>query len=195
MGQAARGSARVAYEAGPTGFGLARALEGAGIPCVVVAPSRIPRSPADRGRKSDAADAERLARLLRVGDLVAVAVPDVADEAARDLVRAREDARADLMRARHRLSKPLLRYRHVYEGRAWTQRHDEWLRAICLEHAGSRAAQQHYYAAALAALSRRDALDAQIQRLGGPLSTVGESPTSDGRKVTTWGPTGLATPA
>ena len=59
----------------------------------------------------------------------------------------------------------MLRYGHVYEGRAWTQRHDEWLRAIRLEHAGSRAAQEHYYAAVLAALSRRDALDSQIERL------------------------------
>jgi transposase len=84
---------RVAYEAGPTGFGLARALEAAGIGCVVAAPSLIARSPAGRNKKNDAHDAEHLARLLRQGELVAVRVPDPADEAARDLVRAREDAR------------------------------------------------------------------------------------------------------
>ena len=33
-----------------------------------------------------------LARLARAGELTAVRVPDVADEAVRDLVRAREDA-------------------------------------------------------------------------------------------------------
>jgi transposase len=110
---------RVTYEAGPTGFGLARALEAAGIDCLVAAPSLIPRSGASRGRKSDASDAEQLARLLRAGELTPVRVPDPADEAARDLVRAREDARADLMRARHRLSKLLLRHGLVYEaGRA-----------------------------------------------------------------------------
>ena len=55
-------------------------------------------------------------------------VPDPVGEAARDLVRAREDARGDLMRARHRLSKLLLRHGLVYEGSAWTRAHDTWLR-------------------------------------------------------------------
>jgi len=59
--------------------------------------------------KTDRRDAERLARLLHIGELAGVRVPTQAEEAARDLVRAREDARADLMRARHRLSKLLLR--------------------------------------------------------------------------------------
>jgi transposase len=99
---------RVVYEAGPTGYGLARACAGAGISCVVAAPSRI-RPAADRvttGRR----DAERLARLLRLGEITPVRVPHPEEEAARALVRAREDARGDLMRARHRLSKLLLRH-------------------------------------------------------------------------------------
>src|SRR5207244_3967380 len=91
---------RVVYEAGPTGYGLARACAGAGISCVVAAPSRI-RPAADRV-KTDRRDAERLARLLRLGEITPVRVPEPEDEAARDLVRAREDARGDLMRARHR---------------------------------------------------------------------------------------------
>jgi transposase len=102
------GPIAVAYEAGPTGFGLARAVEAAGVRCVVVAPSKIERPPGDR-IKTDRRDAERLARLLRIGELPSVWVPTEAEEAARDLVRAREDARGDLMRARHRLSKLLLR--------------------------------------------------------------------------------------
>ena len=91
---------RVAYEAGPTGYGLARACAGVGITCTVAAPSRITRAAADKV-KTDRRDAERLARLLRLGELVAVRVPEPHEEAARDLVRAREDARGDLMRARH----------------------------------------------------------------------------------------------
>ena len=118
---------RVAYEAGPTGYGLARACAGAGIACTVAAPSRIPRAPGDRV-KTDRRDAERLARLLRLGELVAVRVPEPHEEAARDLVRAREDARGDLMRARHRLSKLLLRHGMVYDATAWTRTHDVWLR-------------------------------------------------------------------
>jgi hypothetical protein len=99
---------RVAYEAGPTGFELARACERVGIACLVAAPGRIPRAAADRV-KTDRRDAERLARLLRLGELTRVRVPSELEEAARDLVRTREDARADLMRARHRLSKLLWR--------------------------------------------------------------------------------------
>ncbi len=56
---------RVVYEAGPTGYRLARACVEAEISCVVAAPSRI-RPAADRV-KTDRRDAERLARLLRVG--------------------------------------------------------------------------------------------------------------------------------
>jgi transposase len=160
------GPVRVAYEAGPTGFGLARACDQVGIACLVAAPSLIPRSAAGRGRKSDASDAEQLARLLRAGQLTPVRVPDPTDEAARDLVRAREDARADLMRARHRLSKLLLRHGLAYEsGRAWTAAHEAWLRRQHLGHLGARAAFEDYYAAVLAAGLRRERLDEQIAQL------------------------------
>jgi transposase len=119
-------SLSVAYEAGPTGFGLARACAAAQIPCLVAAPSRIPRAPGER-IKTDRRDALKLAKLLRVGELVAVRVPSPCEEAARDLVRAREDARGDLMRARHRLSKLLLRQGLLWEGTAWTLAHERWL--------------------------------------------------------------------
>jgi transposase len=87
------------YEAGPTGFGLARALLAAGIECVVAAPSRLQRPSGDR-IKTDVRDARHLARLLHLGEIVAVTVPGVEQEAARDLVRAREDCRGDLMSAK-----------------------------------------------------------------------------------------------
>ena len=116
------GPVAVAYEAGPTGFGLYRALTAAGVRCVVAAPSKLQRPSGDRV-KTDAKDAVHLARLLRLGEITAVAVPSVEQEAARDLVRAREDCRGDLMRARHRLSKLLLRHGIVYSGgQAWTGR-------------------------------------------------------------------------
>ena len=103
------GPVAVTYEAGPTGFGLARAFAAAGIGCTVAAPSKIIRPSGDRV-KTDARDALLLARLLRLDDIVAVRVPTVAQEAARDLVRAREDARGDLRRVRHRISTLLLRH-------------------------------------------------------------------------------------
>jgi transposase len=118
------GPVAVTYEAGPTGFGLYRALTAAGVRCEVAAPSKLQRPAGDR-IKTDKKDALHLARLLRLGEITPVAVPTVAQEAARDLVRAREDARGDLMRARHRLSKLLLRHGIVYSGgRAWTGKHD-----------------------------------------------------------------------
>lgn len=105
----------VTYEAGPTGFGLARALDAAGIDCVVAAPSKLQRPAGDRV-KTDARDAAHLARLLHLGQVVAVTIPSVAQEAARDAVRAREDCRGDLMTVRHRISKLLLRQGIVYSG-------------------------------------------------------------------------------
>ena len=113
--QALPGPAALAYEAGPTGLGLARALAAQGIRCEVAAPSKLQRPSGDRV-KTDARDAMHLARLLRLEEVTSVTVPSVAQEAARDVVRAREDCRGDLMRARHRLSKLLLRYGIVYYG-------------------------------------------------------------------------------
>ena len=70
------GPVRVTYEAGPTGFGLARALEAAGIGCVVAAAGKIER-PATERVKTDRRDAERLLRLLMIGGLHAVRVPAI----------------------------------------------------------------------------------------------------------------------
>jgi len=89
------GPVAVVYEAGPTGFGLARFLIAAGIMCLVAAPSKLQRPSGDRV-KTDNRDARHLARLLHLGEVVAVAIPSVEQEAARDLVRAREDCRGDL---------------------------------------------------------------------------------------------------
>lgn len=155
---------RVAYEAGPTGYGLARACAAAGIACVVAAPSKIPRASGDKV-KTDRRDAERLARLLRLGELVAVRVPTPDEEAARDLVRAREDARGELMRARHRLSKLLLRHGVVYDASAWTLAHDAWMRRQQFESGPLRLAFDESYAAMLQAKTRRDTLDRAISEL------------------------------
>ena len=158
------GPVRVAYEAGPTGFGLARACAAAGIACTVAAPSKIPRTSGDK-IKTDRRDAERLARLLRLGELVAVRVPEPHEEAVRDLVRAREDVRGDLMRARHRLSKLLLRHGLVYDSSAWTGAHDAWLRRQQFATRSLALTFEEYYSAVLQTKARRDALDDAIAEL------------------------------
>jgi transposase len=155
----------VTYEAGPTGFGLARLIHGAGIECVVAAPSKLQRPSGDRV-KTDARDALHLARLLRLGEIVEVRVPSIEQETARDLVRAREDNRGELMAARHRLSKLLLRHGIVYDGRqAWTGAHDVWLRRQRFEHPGLQAAFDADYEAVRQVLVRKDRLDNQIEAM------------------------------
>jgi transposase len=159
------GPVAVTYEAGPTGFGLYRSLTAAGIRCVVAAPSKLQRPSGDRV-KTDAKDAVHLARLLRLDEIATVAIPSVDQEAARDLVRAREDCRGDLMRARHRLSKLLLRHGIVYyDGKAWTGKHDAWLRQQRLDSAASRMTFDSNYDAVLTVQARRDRLDQAISAM------------------------------
>ena len=160
------GPVKVAYEAGPTGFGLARALDGAGVGCVVAAPGKIERPAQDRV-KTDRRDAERLVRLLMVGGLHAVRVPGTEEEALRDLVRAREDVRSDLMRARHRMGKLLLRHDVRYDGAGdnWTTRHRDWLGRVELGDRGAQVTLMDYLGAIDALVVRRDALEATIAQM------------------------------
>lgn len=123
---------QVAYEAGPCGYGLYRYLTGKGVPCQVVAPSLIPRKAGDKV-KTDRRDAVTLARLLRSGDLTAVYVPSVEDEAIRDLCRARDAARLTMKSAKLRLKSFLLRLGRHYVGRAdWNEAHRRYLaKVVC----------------------------------------------------------------
>jgi len=132
---------------------------------VVAAPSKLQRPPGDRV-KTDAKDAVHLARLLRLGEITAVTVPTVDQEAARDLVRARDDCRGDLMRARHRLSKLLLRHGFVYSGgQAWTGVHDQWLRRQRFDHRATTMAFESGYEAVTAITARRGRLEKAIAEL------------------------------
>jgi transposase len=160
------GPTRVAYEAGPTGFTLARALERAGIGCVIAAPGKIERPSQDRV-KTDRRDAERLVRLLMVDGLYPVRVPSTEEEALRDLVRAREDVRGDLMRARHRLSKLLLRHDITFDGpgQNWSTRHREWLGRLALADRAAQVTLLDYLGAIDALIVRRDTLESAIGEL------------------------------
>jgi transposase len=155
------GPVRASYEAGPTGYGLARALAAAGVDCVVAAPGKIPRGATEKV-KTDRRDAEHLVRLLLAGKLHRVRVPGPPEEALRDLVRAREDVRQDLMRARHRLSKLLLRHEVRFEGRAWTERHRAWLSRVELPEPSAQATLLDYRGAVEALIHRRAELERQI---------------------------------
>src|SRR5438093_1734069 len=156
---------RAVYEAGPTGFGLARAAREHDIDVRVAAPGSIPKGAGDRV-KTDRRDAVRLVRLLAAGELRFAFVPSVADECFRDLVRCIEDVRGDLMRARHRLSKFLLRRGERYPGPggAWMAKHRAWLRGLRFEDACSQAAVADYLAAVELLAGRRASLLAALEQ-------------------------------
>jgi len=140
------GMIRCAYEAGPCGYDLRRFLTGKGISCDVIAPSLIPKKPRDRV-KTDKKDAEKIARAHRMGELTAICVPSPAQEALRDLLRAREDANEDLVRRRHRPQKFLLRQGRRFEGKTWTRDHWRWIRAQKFEDRNSETVLCEYIAA------------------------------------------------
>ncbi|MGO4250457.1 IS110 family transposase [Paenarthrobacter sp. RAF54_2] len=129
---------------------------------MVAAPSKLQRPAGDRV-KTDAKDALHLARLLKLGEVTGIRVPSQDQEAARDLVRSREDLRGDLMRSRHRISKLLLRQGIVYSGgQAWTGTHELWLARQRFD----APARQLTYESSLEAMheisDRRDRLDQAI---------------------------------
>jgi transposase len=158
------GSVLATYEAGPMGYGLARAGAERGLDVRVCAPGSILRRPYER-IKTDRRDAERLARLLIAGELSFVRVPSIEEESFRDLARCREAARGDLMRARHRLGKLLLRrdVRFPGPGSNWTQAHWKWLNGLEFNDVPSRAVLADYLTGVRALEQRRGALNDIIE--------------------------------
>jgi transposase len=157
---------RTCYEAGPTGYDTQRLITSLGIACDVIAPSLIPRRSGVRV-KTDRTDARNLARLHRAGELVAVRVPTPAEEALRDLVRAREDLKNDRRIARQRIRSFLLRYgkRYPAPGSRWSFRFEVWMRALRFDEPASQAAFDHLVGAYFVRDSQLGAVDAQIAEL------------------------------
>jgi len=156
---------RFAYEAGPCGYDIYRSLTKQGFDCIVVAPSKIPRKSGDR-IKNDRRDALNLARLHRSGDLTAVYVPTMEDEAMRDLTRGREDSVKALRVARQELLAFLLRHGHRYNGKTyWTKTHKNWISGIKMPHRAQQITLQEYVHAIQERLERVQRLTLQIQEL------------------------------
>jgi transposase len=155
----------VAYEAGPCGFGIARRLKQLGVPCLVAAPSLIPKQPGSPF-KTDKRDARAIARLLRAGELTGVYIPEPTDEAIRDLCRARTDAVDDLRRCRLRLKSFLLRHNYRYHGKAnWSQPHMRYLRELVLPHPAMKAILEEYLQGIDAAHHRVERIEASMLAL------------------------------
>lgn len=155
---------KIVYEAGPTGYGLQRALAAEGYDCEVIAPSLIPRRPGDRV-KTDRRDCVRLAELARAGELKAIWIPRPEDEAIRDLSRAREDVVNARTQARHQLKGFLLRHGLRYAAKtAWSKGFYRWLGTLNFEHSPAQIAFTEYQLAVQAA-------DERVARLGAALES------------------------
>jgi transposase len=151
------------YEAGPCGYGIHRQLTDLGWECQVVAPSLIPKKAGDRV-KTDRRDSLSLTRLHRAGELTPVWVPDEAQEALRDLTRAREDMKHLQRQAKQRLSAFLLRHGHSYSGKSnWTQAHYRWLEGMKFNQPVQQIVFQEYVDTVKQLSTRVAALDKQIE--------------------------------
>jgi transposase len=163
---------RACYEAGPTGYDLARLLQRLGVATEVIAPSLIPITPGAKV-KTDARDARKLVHLYRAGELTAVHVPTAGEEAVRDLARIRADVVIDRTRARHRLSKFLLRHGEVYRaGSPWTLAHQQWLHNRRFDDAALERTLEHYCAVVYGMDAHLEAVESDLKRyvLEGPFA-------------------------
>jgi transposase len=155
---------RICYEAGPTGYGLARRLSDSGLYCIVVAPSRIPREPGQRV-KTDRRDARKLADLLRAGLLTEVKIPAAETEAMRDVERARDDAKNAERTVRHQLDKFLLRHGRIWSRTKWTRLHWSWIKEQAFPAEASRRVMADNIRAVEEATARVQRLEKDIEEL------------------------------
>lgn len=155
----------ICYEAGPTGFVLARRLLQLGYDCSVIAPSKIPDLSGDK-IKNDRSDCCNLARYHRSGDLTAVHIPPAHDEAVRDLSRARTDASEARTKCRQQMGMFLLRNGIRYTGKTnWTQPHMNYLRSYKLNDPAQQIVLEEY-------LMAIDASNERVTRLAGRMETI-----------------------
>jgi len=175
------GAGRVvmAYEASAQGFGLCDEARGEGFECHVLAPTKIPRSPARGRQKNDDRDAQAILELLRghllAGNkLPAVWVPDAQTREDREIARARLDVseKAGMIKAQiQMLLKRCSMRRPGGTGKGWTNAFVAWLTG--LTNAGSPLA--HGARVALASLLRqKSALDEEITRVDAELAALAE---------------------
>ena len=163
----APGPVRMCYEAGPGGYALQRQVTSPRVACQVIAPGLIPRKPGER-IKTNRRDARKLAELLRAGLLTEVRPPTLAEEAVRDVCRARDDVREDLQRSRHRLGKLLLRRGLHYSGRNWTGAHRRWIESLAWAQPAERVVVEDYLLAI-------DQLGTRLTELDRHLSAIAQT--------------------
>lgn len=167
VAQLSKGGATLSlcYEAGCCGYVLQRQLTKLGHFCQVVAPSLIPKKAGDRV-KTDRRDSLMLARLLRAGELTGIYVPDGAQEALRDLTRAREDMKNLQRQSKQQLLGFLLRHGvSGFTGKSnWTQAHFKWFETVKFDQPAQQIVFQEYVDTIVASMRRVLSIDGHIER-------------------------------
>jgi len=164
------GSVYVGYEAGCMGYTLYRVLTEMKINCQIIAPNKVFRGGNNEKIKTDKRDASAIAWMLRREEGAGIAIPEREDEAARDLLRCREDMQDDLKRAKQRLLKFLLRHGHVYENtRYWTGKHRKWMKSLVFEMPVDKAVFEQY-------LYTIESIEERVSRINVQIAEIAESP-------------------
>jgi transposase len=165
---ATKGRVIAGYEAGCMGYTLQRSMAAAKIDCRVIAANKVPRLGSEK-IKTDARDAVLIARMLKNNEGESIHIPTADDEAARDLIRCREDLKAELQRTKQQLSKFLLRLGFIYdrEKSLWTKAHRDWMLKLNLGHALQKECFDQYYCHLIELENRIERIEAKIEEVAG----------------------------
>lgn len=163
-----KGAVVAGYEAGCMGYTLQRSLSAAKLDCRVIAPNKVARQGSEK-IKTDARDAILIARMLKNNEGESIYIPTADDEAARDLLRCREDLKTELHRTRQQLAKLLLRLGLVYdsEKRPWTKAHRDWMLDLAFRHEFQKEAFDQYYSHMQELENRLERIEAKIVTIAG----------------------------
>ena len=120
------------YEAGCLGYRLYHQLTGAGIKCVILAPTTMLTQQGQR-IKTDKRDAHLIAQCLCYGGYHPVYIPTGEDNAVKEYIRMRDDHKQAHKKVKQQIHAFVLRHGHQYTGTKWTIKHVTWLRKLELE--------------------------------------------------------------
>ena len=117
------------YEAGCLGYSLYHQLTGAGVKCVILAPTTMLTQQGVR-IKTDARDAHMIAQCLSYGGYHAVYIPTEEDDSVKEYLRMRDDHKLALKKVKQQINAFCLRHGHHYAGTKWTIAHWKWLKTL-----------------------------------------------------------------
>ena len=120
------------YEAGCLGYTLYHQLMGAGIKCVILAPTTM-LTPQGQRIKTDKRDAHLIAQCLCYGGYHPVYIPTGEDDAVKEYLRMRDDHKLALKKLKQQINAFVLRHGNLYAGTKWTIKHVTWLKKLELD--------------------------------------------------------------